>query len=128
MPSDNKSSNSNRPARVSFYSALQAAALLALVVIIATNRALMGSLMVRYPTTSLIVLWAAAMLSYRQDARRRSLGWAIWSQTFATVCLIAMVVFGFKYGRWLNFLIAPPLGWLQFQFTKHWWGSPGAWW
>jgi len=128
MLNDYQNADRQRPRRAQFSSALQAAGLLALVVIIATHRSLMGNLMDRYPTASLIALWAVAMLSYHQDAKHHCLGWGIWSQIFATACLAAMVVFGFKYGRWLGLLIAPPFLWLQFQFTRRWWARPGAWW
>ena len=128
MLNDYQNADRQRTGWAQISSALQAAGLLALVVIIATHRSLLGNLMGLYPTASLIALWVAAMLSYHQDAKHHCLGWAIWSQIFATACLVAMVVFGFKYGRGFNFLIALPFVWLQFQFTKRWWARPGAWW
>ena len=90
--------------------------------------AIVDSVISKYPTLSVLVGWGGAMLSYHQDAKRHGLGWAIWSQIFAIVCLVALVVFGFKDKTWTNFLIAPPLAWLQIQFTKRWWSKPGAWW
>jgi hypothetical protein len=82
----------------------------------------------RYPTAALLVWWAVGMLSYHQDAKLRLTEWAIISQIFAGISLIALVVFGFTHGLWINFLIAPPLIWLHFQFSQRWWARPGAWW
>ena len=68
------------------------------------------------------------MLSYHQDAKNRWTEWAILSQIFSVVCLIALVVFGFTQRQWLNFLLAPVLVWLHIRFSKQWWARPGEWW
>src|SRR3970040_1864988 len=86
------------------------------------------SLFENYPTISLLAGWTLGMLSYHQDAKRHDAGWAVWSQIFAVVCLIAVVVFGFAHRSWLNLVIAVPLIWLHVQFTRRWWARPGAWW
>jgi hypothetical protein len=86
------------------------------------------ALIAQYPTGSTLVGWGVAMLSYHQDSKHRYVGWAILSQTFALVCLVALVAFGFIHKSWPNFVIAPPLIWLHVQFTKRWWAKPGAWW
>jgi hypothetical protein len=83
---------------------------------------------VEYPTLALIIGWATGMLSYHQDAKRHYVTWAILSQTFAGICLIALVVFGLKRGSWPNLVVAPALIWLQIQFTRRWWVRRGAWW
>jgi hypothetical protein len=91
-----------------------------------------GPLIVRfgheYPTVASLALWVVGMLSYHQDAKRHDPWWAILSQILAVVSVIAIVVFGFTRGFWLNFLIAAPLTLLHLQFTKRWWVRPGGWW
>jgi len=88
----------------------------------------LDTLIDKYPTLFLLIAWGVAMLSYHQDARARDPSWAILSQIFAVVCLVALVVFGFTHRSWPNFVIAPVLIWLHVQFTKRWWARPGAWW
>jgi hypothetical protein len=82
----------------------------------------------QHPTVLSLVVWAVGMLSYHQDAKHHDPSWTIFSQTLAIVGLTALVVFGFTHKSWPNFVIAPPLIWLHFQFTKRWWAKPGAWW
>jgi hypothetical protein len=85
-------------------------------------------LMRSHPTTSLVVLWTIGMLSYHQDVNNKLAGFAMLSQVFAIICLVALISFGFTQREWLNFLIAPPLAWLHIQFTMRWRARPGAWW
>jgi len=82
----------------------------------------------RYPTISLVCFWGLGMLSYHQDAKHRLNAWALLSQLFSVICLIALVVFGFTQHEWANFIVVPPLVWLHVQFTKRWWARPEAWW
>jgi hypothetical protein len=88
----------------------------------------LDALMRQYATLSLVIMWGIGMLSYHQDAKSHDVGWAIHSQILAVVCLVALVVFGFTYKSWPNFVISPPLIWLHVQFTKRWWARPGKWW
>lgn len=80
------------------------------------------------PSMVAVVGWVVATLSYHQDAKHRLHGWAAVSQIFSVTCLIALLVFGFTRREWWNFVILPPLAWLQVQFTRRWWERPGAWW
>jgi uncharacterized protein (DUF486 family) len=82
----------------------------------------------QHPTLLVLIGWGIGMLSYHQDSKRHYVGWAVLSQAFALVCLIALVAFGFTHRFWPNFVIAPPLLWMHIQFTKRWWAKPGAWW
>ena len=128
MPGDNEATSSGQARWPMFRDILSFAAMLAFAVFIFTQGSVVVWLMDKHMTACLVFGWVLAMLSYHQDAKRHGLWWAVWSQIFAIVCLIAMVVFGFKCGRWLNFLIVPPLALLHVQFTKRWWARPGAWW
>jgi hypothetical protein len=102
--------------------------LVAILVFAFSHGALVDRLGHEYPTTFILAVWVVGMLSYHQDAKRHDPWWSILSQTLSIVCLIAIVVFGFTHRLWLNFLIAPSLAWLHFQFTKRWWTRPGTWW
>lgn len=101
---------------------------MAILLLLLTKAPLVHRFEHEHPNLGCLALWVLGMLSYRQDARHRGPWWAILSQTLAVVSLIALVVFGFTANSWPNFLIAPPLLWLQIQFTKRWWSRPGAWW
>lgn len=118
----------NYRGRAKLWNALSIASLLALLVLMLTHGRLVESVLSEYPTLSALAAWAGGMLSYHQDAKRHGLGWAICSQILAIVGLVALLAFGFKYKTWPNFLIAPPLAWLQIQFTRRWWAKPGRWW
>jgi hypothetical protein len=111
-----------------FWRILQVAALMGVLAFAITHGSLMDRIGNAYPTLASLAVWVAGMLSYHQDAKRRDPWWAILSQTLAVVCVIAIMVFGFSRGLWVNFLIAPLLAGLQIQFTKRWWANPGAWW
>ena len=82
----------------------------------------------KHPTSSLLFGWAVGILSYHQDSKYHAIGLAILSQILAITCLIALIVFGFTHHSWPNFLIAPVLIWLHYQFSKRWWAKPGVWW
>jgi len=101
---------------------------IALFIFLITQKPLIHRVEKGYPTEAILVGWVVGMLSYHQDAKLRLTGWAFISQLFSIVCLIALVVFGFTRGSWVNFLIAPPVIWLHIQFSTRWWARPGAWW
>ncbi len=111
-----------------FWKILEIACLIGVLLFAFTDGPLIDRLEHDYPTLASVAMWVVGMLSYHQDAKRHDPWWAILSQTLAVVCLIAVVVFGFTNGSWLNFVIVPPLAWLHVQFTKRWWIRPGAWW
>jgi hypothetical protein len=113
---------------VLFWKVLEAVALIGFLAFAFTHGSLVERLGREYPTLGSLAVWIAGMLSYHQDAKHHDPWWAILSQTLAVVCVIAIVVFGFTRGLWLNFLIAPLLAWLHIQFTKRWWIRRGAWW
>lgn len=107
---------------------LEAACLIGILGFAYTHGPLINRLGHLYPTAGFLVVWVVGILSYHQDAKSHDQWWAILSQSIAIICIIAIVVVGFTRGLWPNFLVAPPLAWLQIQFTKRWWVRPGQWW
>lgn len=97
-------------------------------VLLVTEWPLISRLDDEYPILGCVAFWTVGILSYRQDAKRHDLSWAVLSQILAVASLIALAVFGFTRRSWPNFLIAVPLVWLHIQLTRRWWARPGAWW
>jgi hypothetical protein len=77
---------------------LEIALLVAALVLLFTQPALVDRLYKEHQTLALVVVWTAAMLSYHQDAARRDPWWSILSQILAVACLVALVVFRFTRG------------------------------
>lgn len=127
MLTQNENVNRREP-RDALWRILEATCFAGLLLLLLTKGPLMERLADQYPILGCLAVWAAAMFSYHQDARRRDPWWAILSQTLAVVSLIALVVFGFTRRSWPNFLIALTLVWLHTQLSRRWWARPGAWW
>ena len=87
----------------------------------------LGRLIDRYPSASVAFVWMLAMVSYQQDVKHRT-GFGILSQILATVCMIAIGVFGFTHRVWLNYILAPILLGVQIELTRRWKARPGGWW
>jgi len=121
-------SKRREPSGIFFWKVLGTICLVSVLAFALSHRQFVDRLGHEYPTAAILVGWLVGMLSYHQDAKHRDWRWAVLSQTFSIVCLIALVVSGFTQRLWLNFLIAPPLAWLHIQFTKRWWTRPGTWW
>ena len=128
MLGENQDTNRQRMGGGTVSNIVQIGALVAFLAFMFTHGPWVDHVMAVHPTLSALAGWGGGMLSYHQDAKRHGLGWALLSEIFAVACLVALVVLGFRHGAWANFLIAPALAWLQFQFTKRWWARPGAWW
>jgi hypothetical protein len=112
----------------SLWDLISGIAWISLAVLLFTHGSAYNSLWSHHQTVVLLGMWGVGMMSFRQDAERHGLGWAVLSQFLAGVAVIALIVFGFKSRFWPNFLAAALLAWLQMQFTKRWWARPGAWW
>ena len=87
----------------------------------------LDAIMHTYPSVFAIFGWVLEMLSYQQNIKHKT-GFGILSQVLAVICMVALVVFGFTRGSWVNFLIVPALAWLQIQFIRRLRARPGTWW